>query len=131
IGVPATPDPLVLDMATGLVAMGKIYDYANRGEPIPPGWALDEDGNPTTDAAAAKEGAIAPFGGAKGYALGLTLEVLVTALSGAAIGTDVKGTLDSDMVCNKGDLFIAIAPRKNERVAALVSAYLDEIRSSA
>ncbi|HKB97013.1 MAG TPA: Ldh family oxidoreductase, partial [Rhizomicrobium sp.] len=67
IGVPASPHPMVLDMATGLVSMGKIHDHANRGAPIPLGWALDENGDPTTDASAAKKGAIAPFGGAKGY----------------------------------------------------------------
>ena len=60
IGVPADPIPMVLDMATGLVSMGKIHDHANRGAPIPLGWALDENGDPTTDATAAKKGAIAP-----------------------------------------------------------------------
>src|ERR1700722_701684 len=100
IAVPATPEPLVLDMATSLVSMGRIHDHANRGEPIPEGWALDADGNPTTDAAAAKSGAIAPFGGAKGYALGLALELLVMSLAGSAIGTAVHGTLDSQSECN-------------------------------
>ena len=90
IGVPADPTPLVMDMATGLVSMGKIHDHANRHEPIPPNWALDENGDPTTDAVAAKKGAIAPFGGAKGYALGLAFEVLVASLASSAIGTAVK-----------------------------------------
>jgi LDH2 family malate/lactate/ureidoglycolate dehydrogenase len=131
IGVPAEPGPFVLDMATGLVSMGKIYDHANRGEAIPPGWALDARGNPTTDAEAAKHGAIAPFGGAKGYALGLGFEVLMTTLAASAIGTDVKGTLDSVAVSNKGDLFIVMAPGHAESAKALVSAYLDEIRATA
>ncbi len=130
IAVPADPAPLVLDMATSLVSMGKIHDHANRGAAIPQGWALDAAGNPTTDAVAAKAGAIAPFGGAKGYALGLALEVLVTSLAGAAIGTDVVGTLDSGRVCNKGDIFIVVAPRQGAGVASLVSAYLDEIRGT-
>ena len=90
--------------------MGKIHDHANRGAPIPLGWALDENGDPTTDASAAKKGAIAPFGGPKGYALGIAFEVLVASLAASAIGTDVKGTLDSVNVSNKGDLFIVIAP---------------------
>jgi L-2-hydroxycarboxylate dehydrogenase (NAD+) len=131
IAVPATPEPVVLDMATSLVAMGKIHDHADRGEPIPEGWALDAEGNPTTDAGAAKAGAIAPFGGAKGYALGLALELLITSLAGSEIGTAVGGTLDSDTVCNKGDLFIVIAPPKNAAVSAAVHAYLEEIRDSA
>jgi L-2-hydroxycarboxylate dehydrogenase (NAD+) len=131
IGVPASPHPMVLDMATGLVSMGKIHDHANRGAPIPLGWALDENGDPTTDAAAAKKGAIAPFGGAKGYALGIAFEVLVASLAASAIGTDVKGTLDSTNVSNKGDLFIVIAPPHAEGAKALVSEYLDNIRSAA
>jgi LDH2 family malate/lactate/ureidoglycolate dehydrogenase len=130
IGVPATPEPLVLDMATSLVSMGKIHDHANRGAPIPEGWALDADGNPTTDAAAAKHGAIAPFGGAKGYALGLAFEVLVASLAESAIGTGVKGTLDSEHPSNKGDLFIVIAPPHAQAARALVTEYLDAVRSS-
>ena len=130
IAVPATPQPLVLDMATSLVSMGRIHDYANRGEPIPEGWALDADGNPTTDAAAAKSGAIAPFGGAKGYALGLALELLVMSLAGSAIGTAVHGTLDSQSECNKGDLFIVVSPPASASLAATARAYLDEIRAS-
>jgi L-2-hydroxycarboxylate dehydrogenase (NAD+) len=130
IAVPGTPEPLVLDMATSLVSMGKIHDHANRGVPISEGWALDAEGNPTTDAAAAKSGAIAPFGGAKGYALGLALELLVTSLAGSAIGPAVHGTLDSNTVCNKGDLFIVISPPQSASTAAAIHAYLDEIRAS-
>ena len=131
IGVPADPSPMVLDMATGLVSMGKIHDHANRGAPIPLGWALDENGDPTTDAAAAKKGAIAPFGGPKGYALGIAFEVLVASLAASAIGTKVQGTLDSVNVSNKGDLFIVIAPPHAEAAKALVTDYLDTIRTAA
>jgi L-2-hydroxycarboxylate dehydrogenase (NAD+) len=131
IGVPADPTPMVLDMATGLVSMGKIHDHANRGAPIPLGWALDENGDPTTDAAAAKKGAIAPFGGPKGYALGIAFEVLVASLAASAIGTDVKGTLDSVNVSNKGDIFIVIAPPHADAARALVTEYLDDIRAAA
>lgn len=131
IGVPADPTPMVLDMATGLVSMGKIHDHANRGAPIPLGWALDENGDPTTDAAAAKKGAIAPFGGPKGYALGIAFEVLVASLAASAIGTGVKGTLDSVNVSNKGDIFIVIAPPHAEAAKALVTDYLEDIRAAA
>lgn len=131
IGVPADPHPLVLDMATSLVAMGKVYDYAHRGEPIPQGWALDENGDPTTDARAATKGAIAPFGGAKGYALGLAFEVLVASLAQSGIGTHVAGTLDAVQASNKGDLFIVIAPSHADAAKAIVTAYLDEIRHAA
>lgn len=130
IGVPASPTPFVLDMATGLVSMGQIHDYAHRGQPLEPGWALDADGEPTLDAAAARNGAIAPFGGPKGYALGLSFEVLVAALTSSALGNEVTGTLDSVNACNKGDVFIVIQPA-SAGVAGTVSAYLDALRACA
>jgi LDH2 family malate/lactate/ureidoglycolate dehydrogenase len=126
IGVPTDGGPFVMDTATGIVSMGKIHDHAHRGVSIPGHWALDSQGNPTTDPVAAKTGAISPFGGAKGYALGLAFELLVTSLAGAAIGTDVRGTLDATQICNKGDVFIVIdGPRTD------LAAYLDAIRNSA
>ena len=130
IGVPASPMPFVLDMATGLVSMGQVHDYANRGQALEPGWALDANGDPTLDAKAARDGSIAPFGGAKGYALGLSFEVLVAALTGSALGTDVTGTLDSVSQCNKGDVFIVIEPASSG-MANSVSAYLDALRACA
>nr|WP_314260766.1 Ldh family oxidoreductase [uncultured Devosia sp.] len=127
IGVPTgEADPFVMDTATSRVSMGEIHDHANRNAPIPADWALDARGNPTTDAHAAKSGAIAPFGAAKGYALGLAFELLVSALSGAALGTEVHGTLDATHLANKGDLFIVI---DGPSIAGL-AAYLDIIRSA-
>ncbi|PSH60859.1 Ldh family oxidoreductase [Phyllobacterium sophorae] len=131
IGIPARPFPFVMDMATSLVAMGKIHDYANRGEAIPDQWALDRNGEPTTDPEAAKSGAIAPFGGAKGYALGLAFELLVSALARSALGKSVQGTLDSTNVCNKGDVFIVLSPGTDSGCNNELSRYLDAIRNCA
>jgi LDH2 family malate/lactate/ureidoglycolate dehydrogenase len=114
----------MMDVATSTVSMGEIHDHANRGAAIPEGWALDAEGRPTTNAAAAKLGAIAPMAGPKGYALGLGLELLVSALAGAAIGRDVAGTLDDTSVCNKGDVFILI-----DGPAMDLRPYLAELRS--
>lgn len=123
IGIPTGGAPFMMDTATSVVSMGEIHDHAHRRAPIPAHWALDDEGKPTTDAAAAKRGAIAPFGQAKGYALGLAFELLVGSLAGAALGTDVHGTLDETEPCNKGDLFIVIdGPRADLR------AYLEAIR---
>ena len=130
IGVPTADKPFVMDTATGVISMGKIHDHAHRGLPLQPGWALDGDGNPTTDAVAAKSGAITPFGGPKGYALGLAFELLVTALTGAAIGEAVKGTLDAEKVCNKGDVFIVMDPGGSAPLQALGD-YLEDIRTAA
>lgn len=134
IAVPTADEPLVLDMSTAAVSMGKILDLAGRNRPIPPGWAVDEFGEPTTDAIAASRGALAPLGGQKGYALGIALEVLVALLSRSAIGTEVRGTLDSEEVCSKGDIFISISLRRlgiPRSGIAQVTAYLETVRASA
>ena len=76
--------PLVLDMATSTVAQGKIILAAKEGKKtIPSDWAVDPDGNPTTDPQLALKGAMLPFGGAKGYGLALIIDILVAVLSGA------------------------------------------------
>lgn len=124
----AAPESFVVDLATRIVSMGKIHDHANRGAPIPPGWALDAEGEPTTDDAAATRRALSPFGGAKGYALGLAFEVLVASLTGSALGRDVRGTLDSDHPATKGDVFIVLNPAAAD--AALVGGVLDLVRAS-
>ena len=128
IGVPTDTGPFVIDLATSLVSMGEIHDHAHRGEKLAPGWALDGDGHPTTDPEAAKRGAIAPFGAAKGYALGLAFELLVTALTGAALGRGVTGTLNAEFKSNKGDVFILIDPLSGQ--GAALSAYLEAIRQT-
>jgi len=129
IGVPAVPRPLVVDMSTGVISMGKVHDYAARGIPLEAGWALDGDGEPTTDPTAARTGSIAPFGGAKGYALGLGLEVLVASLTGSALGADVLGTLDAVNFCTKGDVFIVIDATRGTGPGP-TSEYLASVRSS-
>ena len=129
IGVPALPTPFVLDMATSLISMGQVHDYANRRQPLEPGWALDAEGNPTLDAALARDGAIAPFGGAKGYALGLAFELLVASLTASALGAEVTGTLDSVNACNKGDVFIVMEPASHA-VTGAISEYLAVLRGS-
>ena len=124
IGMPTGEGIFMMDTATSVVSMGEVHNHADRGVPIPLGWALDAEGNPTTDAAAARSGAIAPFGNAKGYALGLAFELLATSLAGAAIGRDVVGTLDSDKKCNKADLFIVI-----DQAMSPVASYLEALRA--
>ena len=131
IGIPAEPRPFVLDMATSLVSMGQIHDYAEKGLPIEPGWALDADGNPTTDAGLAKTGSLSPFGGPKGFALGLAIQLLVASLTSSALGRDVLGTLDETQVCNKGDVFILVDPAaaSGHAISRVIGDYLAQIRS--
>ena len=130
VAVPTGAEPFVLDLASSTVSMGKIHNHALRGEPIPEGWAVDAAGRATTDADAAKSGAIAPFGGAKGYGLGLAIELLVSALSGAALAPEIHGTLDDVRVANKGDVIILIEPAETPGLPERLAAYLDALRSS-
>jgi LDH2 family malate/lactate/ureidoglycolate dehydrogenase len=78
--------PVKIDLATSIAARGNIIAAQKRGQPIPPGWALTIDGEPTTDAAAALAGTVLTMAGHKGYALALMVEILSGVLSGAAIG---------------------------------------------
>jgi LDH2 family malate/lactate/ureidoglycolate dehydrogenase len=81
ISVPAKRHrPLNLDMATSVVAGGKLWLAVDKGIPIPEGWALDREGNPTTDAR--NVGALLPFGGPKGSGLALMFECLTSVMSG-------------------------------------------------
>jgi L-2-hydroxycarboxylate dehydrogenase (NAD+) len=130
IGIPTGEQPFVLDLATSLVSMGKIHNHALRGESLPAGWAVDADGNPTTDAEAAKSGAIAPFGAAKGYGLGLAFELLVATLAGSQLAPEIRGTLDAAHPVNKGDVLILIDPGAANASMARLATYLAALRNS-
>lgn len=84
-----TGDPIVLDMASSQVARGKVRMHADRGEPIPEGWAIDERGVPTRDAAAAMRGSVVPMAGYKGYGIALVTEILASVLPGAALSVEM------------------------------------------
>jgi (2R)-3-sulfolactate dehydrogenase (NADP+) len=79
-------DPLVLDLALSKVARGKIKLAADRGEAIPDDWAVDSDGNATTDAAAAMDGWLLPIGDAKGAALVMMVEIMSALFTGSNFG---------------------------------------------
>jgi (2R)-3-sulfolactate dehydrogenase (NADP+) len=79
----AGADPLVIDLALSTVAAGKIMAAKQQGQSIPPDWAFDQEGQPTTDPAEALKGLMAPSGGAKGAALALMVEVLAAGLTGS------------------------------------------------
>jgi LDH2 family malate/lactate/ureidoglycolate dehydrogenase len=85
-------DAWLLDMATTTVAAGKIFKHSINGEPnIPPGWAMDSEGVPTTDTQAAMKGLLMPLGGYKGSGLAVMAEILGGVLGGGALSTEVGG----------------------------------------
>ncbi|WP_324760479.1 Ldh family oxidoreductase [Haloarcula sp. GH36] len=141
IGLPTEP-AFNLDMSTSGIARGTVLHYKETDQELPEGVALDADGQPTTDPAAALDGTILPFGGAKGSGLAIAVEVLAGGLVGAAMGTDVTGTYHTEDPCTKGDLFLAIDPEAlgarefSERASTFLTrlteseqaAHVDEIR---
>ncbi len=105
------PTPLLLDMATSVAARGKIRRAADRGEPIPLGWALDPQGQPTTDADAGYRGIVLPVGGPKGSGLSLMMEAFAGVMSGAAFGGEVGNQYkDFETSQNVGHFFMALKP---------------------
>lgn len=111
LGIPSDTY-MTVDMATSVTARGKIIESKRKGLDLPDGWALDKDGNPTNNPEEALNGSILPFGGFKGYALSLLIEVLTGPLVQAGYGNGVSGTASPDKDCTKGDLYIVIDPSK-------------------
>ncbi|CAN0339370.1 unnamed protein product [Phaeothamnion confervicola] len=103
--------PIVIDLALSLVARGKIQAAALKGEAIPPDWALDAQGLPTTDAKAAMAGTLAPAGGVKGAALALMVELLAAAVTGANFAGEASSFFEGEGAApGVGQLFIAVDP---------------------
>lgn len=134
VGVPAGRHlPYVLDMATSVVARGKIIVAAEKNEPIPPGWAIDREGRPTTDAAEALAGSVLPLGGPKGYGIAMFIDLLAGVLTGAGFGPHVHNMYE-DWVRpqNVGHLFIALnidhwMPQSDFR--ARMDEYIDALKA--
>jgi LDH2 family malate/lactate/ureidoglycolate dehydrogenase len=112
IAVPRTGgEPIVLDMALSEAALGKIRLAAQAGREIPPTWATDAAGTPTTDPEAAIAGLLLPAAGPKGYGLAFMVDVLTGVLSGGSFGAGVKGLYANAATPNDcAHLFIAIDP---------------------
>ena len=89
-GPTSAEPPVVVDMATSVVARGNIIMAARQDKPIPEGWAIDAEGHPTTDPKAALAGAVLPMAGAKGYALALMIEILSAIIPGTSWGPHVR-----------------------------------------
>ncbi|HEX2826752.1 MAG TPA: Ldh family oxidoreductase [Burkholderiales bacterium] len=102
--------PIVVDLALTEVVRGKIMLHAKEGKPIPLGWALDRDGNPTTDAQAALTGSLSAIGGMKGTMLALVVEVLCCALTGAAFSFENDSYFEPGNKPRIGHAILAIDP---------------------
>jgi LDH2 family malate/lactate/ureidoglycolate dehydrogenase len=103
------PDTFLLDMATTTVALNRVHKAILSGDTeIPPGWAMDAEGHPTTDPKTALEGLPMPLGGYKGTGLALMVEVLCAVLSGGAMMTSVGGLRVKNRPMRVSHFFLAI-----------------------
>ncbi|GMV01793.1 MAG: Ldh family oxidoreductase [Burkholderiaceae bacterium] len=124
--------PLTIDLSLSEVARGKLMVAAREGKPIPAGWALDKDGNPTTDPKAGLEGMMLPAGGVKGAMLALMVELICCALTGAAFGFEADSFFtDEGNRPRIGQAFVVIDPDAlagsdvfHERIETLVATML-------
>ncbi len=103
-------EPIVVDLSLTEVTRGKIMVYAKEDKPIPLGWAVDKDGNPTTDAKAALTGSLNAIGGVKGAALALMVEVLCVGLTGAAFSFENDSYFEPGNKPRIGHAILAIDP---------------------
>lgn len=131
----ATPqgqgDPLVIDLSLSKVARGKVMNAHKMNKPIPLGWALDANGNPTTDAGAALAGTMVPIGEAKGTALALMVELLAAAFTGSSFSRDAGSFFTADGPSPRvGQTLIAIRPDAGSDYLERVTELLDAVQSS-
>jgi (2R)-3-sulfolactate dehydrogenase (NADP+) len=131
--LPGAQPPLVIDLAMSVAARGKIVAADKAGKTIPADWAVDADGNATTDPKAALGGALLPIGGAKGGALALMIEILAAAVTGSAFGWEASSFFDDKGgPPNMGHVLVAMDPARlsagtfESRMATLLEALAAE-----
>lgn len=120
--------PMVIDLSLSVVARGKVMNAAKMGNTIPEGWALDADGQPTTDPQAALQGTMVPIGEAKGTALALMVEILSTLFTGAAMSHEATSFFAAEGAPPRvGQTLIAIRPDPESGFAARLESLLTTI----
>ncbi len=103
--------PVVYDMATASMAMGDVQIAARDGRSVPLGTGLDKDGNPSTDPAAIAKGVLLPFGGYKGSAIALMVELLAAGLTGEQFSYEARATDNKDGGPPQGgEMIIGMSP---------------------
>lgn len=108
VAAPSNGLPVVLDMTPSVVALGKLILAQKLGKDIPLGWALDEDGNPTTDPAKGRKGSLIPIGGPKGSGMAIVVDILSGILSGAGYGPHLHDLYEFDAPQGVGHFIGAI-----------------------
>lgn len=114
IGVPGNDDNhFLLDIAMSVSSRGRIRALEEKGEKLPENWAVDSDGNPTTDPLEALKGFVLPMGGHKGYGLAVAVDILSGVLTGAGFSTGVKSIMQqSEEPQHIGHFFLTLDPAR-------------------
>ena len=126
-------DPIIIDMATSVVAKSRFKKYKENGKQLPIGWALDKNGNPTVDPDEAIQGLVLPMAGFKGYAISMIIDILAGALSGGGFLNHVGHFYDADnKSMNVGFYLVAIDPQVvfGKDYGKLITQYVEELRNS-
>lgn len=121
-------DPLIIDLSLSRAARGKVMHARKTGQSIPGDWALDREGNPTTDPEAALAGSLIPIGGAKGAALALMVEILAGGMTGANFSHEAGSFFDGDgPPPGTGQFLVAFKPADNTGFANRIETLLGVI----
>ena len=145
VAMPAEPAPFVIDAATTVVPRGKLEVYAKRGNGIPDGWALDENGQPSSDSERVLSniiskagGGILPLGGAgdmtsgyKGYGFGLLCEIFTSVFSNGTTSNYIYKTPTGSGICQFYGAIDYGMFGDRKQIESRLSAFLQEIRDSA
>jgi LDH2 family malate/lactate/ureidoglycolate dehydrogenase len=136
VAIPAGEEPpVILDIATSVIAYGAVRTAALHGQPIPEDWMIDPTtGKPLTDPHDAAHGLMAPIGGYKGSGLALVIGLLAGVLNGAAFGRDVSDfNQDKGGETNTGQFVVALDVARfmaPQAFAAEVDRHLREFKAS-
>ncbi len=127
-------DPIIVDMATSIVAKSKFKEYKSANKPLPDGWALDKNGKPTNDPDEGIQGLVQPMAGFKGYSISMLIDIVSGVLSGAAFLNKVGRfySEDNDSM-NVGFYITAFSPEIvcGEDYGVRIKEFADSIRNSA
>lgn len=126
-------EPIIIDMATSIVAKSRFKQYKEAGLKLPNGWALDRDGNPTNDPDEGIRGLVQPMAGFKGYSIALLIDVLSGVLSGASFLNKVNRFYSEDSKgMDVGFCCIAIDPYEvlGEEYDSRITEFVELLRNS-
>ena len=124
---------LLIDQSASTIAKSEVMKHAREGNPVPEGWVLDAEGQPTTDPEAGLKGSMVPSGGYKGVGIALTVELMAAAMTGATLGSvasPFSGTAGGPP--KTGQFFIAIDPQATagglfqEKLSELIASFRDQ-----